>query len=211
MNLSQDENRALALAAVCQSAQLVHQLAQDGQANDFHLVQLCKTLFVFDASNTLDIYDGKIETLTQGLNTLADVKNKALSQSNNQVMRYLITLLAIERKLNKQPDMLSVIHSRLQHAQRQLDYFSDDNQQLFSILSGIYQDTISTLPLRVQVNGNMQLLTQTAISDKVRAVLFAGIRSAMLWRQLGGTKWQLLFGRNRIERSCKNLTKHIHY
>ena len=35
-------------------------------------------------------------------------------------------------------------------------------------------------------------LQQEATAAKVRALLFAGIRSARLWRQLGGRRWHLL-------------------
>ncbi|MEK9134155.1 MAG: DUF489 family protein, partial [Pseudomonadota bacterium] len=58
--------------------------------------------------------------------------------------------------------------------------------------------TISTLTPRIMVNGEHGHLSNPLIAAKVRAALFAGIRSAFLWRQLGGNRWQLLFNRAKI-------------
>lgn len=44
----------------------------------------------------------------------------------------------------------------------------------------------------------MRHLQDSRNADKVRALLLAGIRSAMLWRQLGGRRWQLLFSRRKL-------------
>ena len=48
------------------------------------------------------------------------------------------------------------------------------------------------------VNGEHGHLSNPAIAAKVRAALFAGIRSALLWHQLGGSRWHLLFSRKKI-------------
>jgi high frequency lysogenization protein len=48
------------------------------------------------------------------------------------------------------------------------------------------------------VNGEHGHLSNPLIAARVRAALFAGIRSAFLWHQLGGSRWQLLFSRKKI-------------
>jgi high frequency lysogenization protein len=48
------------------------------------------------------------------------------------------------------------------------------------------------------VNGEHGHLGNPVVAAKVRAALFAGIRSAFLWHQLGGNRWQLLFSRKKI-------------
>jgi len=45
--------------------------------------------------------------------------------------------------------------------------------------------------------------------NRIRACLLAGIRSAILWRQVGGTKWQLLFFRRRIFDTAQHLYNSI--
>jgi hypothetical protein len=54
-------------------------------------------------------------------------------------------------------------------------------------LGGLYADTVSHLRPRVMVQGNPHYLGQAAIVSEIRAVLLAALRSAVLWRQLGGS------------------------
>jgi len=44
----------------------------------------------------------------------------------------------------------------------------------------------------------MRYLQQSTNAARIRALLLAGIRSARLWRQLGGHRWQLLFSRRKL-------------
>src|SRR3569623_1691456 len=41
-------------------------------------------------------------------------------------------------------------------------------------------------------------LSHPDVANKVRTLLLAAIRSAVLWRQCGGNRWQLIFGRRKI-------------
>jgi high frequency lysogenization protein len=44
----------------------------------------------------------------------------------------------------------------------------------------------------------MRHLQQSDNAAKIRALLLAGIRSARLWRQLGGHRWQMIFSRRKM-------------
>ena len=44
----------------------------------------------------------------------------------------------------------------------------------------------------------MRNLQQPNNASKIRALLLAGIRSARLWRQLGGHRWQLVISRRKL-------------
>ena len=70
--------------------------------------------------------------------------------------------------------------------------------RLIEKLAELYAQTISTLGPRILVNGEQGYLANSLIAAKVRGALFAGIRAAFLWRQLGGRRWQLLFQRRKI-------------
>lgn len=43
--------------------------------------------------------------------------------------------------------------------------------------------------------GDYNYLQQARIANQIRALLLAAIRSATLWRQVGGSRWQLLLQR----------------
>ena len=66
---------------------------------------------------------------------------------------------------------------------------------VLAALGGLYADTISHLRPRIMVQGNPHYLGQAGVVSEIRALLLAAVRSAMLWRQLGGSQWQFLFAR----------------
>ena len=207
------QERIIALAAVFQAATLARDLAHNGTCDIINFNALIDTLFVFNPGTTREVYNNNIDCLEDGLKALSCISHNKMDNDSAEVVRYALSLLALQKQLSKQPDMLEVIRSRLNHIDYNKTHFSDDVSQLANSISGLYQDTLSTLKFRIQVNGNMQHLQQTAISDKIRALLLAGIRSAMLWRQLGGNKWQIIFGRGEIEKQSEILLEEIrrHY
>ena len=103
--------------------------------------------------------------------------------------------------------MLDKISKGLQRAREQMSYFSLTHENVIASLAGIYQDTISTLLPRIIVQGEQSLLSQQANANKIRAVLLAGIRAAVLWRQTGGNRLQFLFGRKAYLQAAENLLK----
>lgn len=82
--------------------------------------------------------------------------------------------------------------------------------RLIEKLAELYTQTISTLTPRIMVNGDHGNLSNPTIAAKVRATLFAGIRSAFLWRQLGGNRWQLLFRRGKITNEAAQIIDSLH-
>ena len=72
-------------------------------------------------------------------------------------------------------------------------------------LAELYATTLSTLKPRVMVTGNPQQLQQPAVVEKVRTNLLAAVRSAVLWRQLGGRQWQMLLYRKQCSMLARGL------
>lgn len=203
------QERTIALAGLFQAAALVTETAR-GETIDQHSFKvMLDSLLVFSPDTTLAVYGNDIANIEPGLQLLQRMAGKHPGRQDRDIARYVLSLLALERLLAKQPDMLKVIASRLEHLQYKREHFTDNIDDIAATVSGIYQDTLSTLKFRIQVTGNMEHLSQQAVSDRVRTLLFAGIRSAMLWRQLGGSKWQLVFGRNKLEKSTRQLLQQI--
>ena len=80
-------------------------------------------------------------------------------------------------------------------------------EQTFEQIATLYQDTISTLNHRIQVQGQVDYLRNDYVSNRVRSLLLAGIRSAVLWHQLGGRRWRLIFFRKRIQETASTLRR----
>ena len=123
------------------------------------------------------------------------------------MVRYVFSMLYLERKFSDNPEMMSVIHSRLQHASFRAEHFAGHVNDVCHSISGIYQDTLSKLKFRIKVTGSAQHLQDTKNADIIRALLLAGIRSAFLWRQLGGRRWKLLLQRKQLLAASQNLSR----
>lgn len=200
------QEQVLALAGVAQAALLVDTISKTGSYDSDAMACCLQSLFEFDALNTEAVYGGR-RSLEPGLKALQRLLGPDGSRDDQDVIRYVFNLLFLERKFSARADMISVVHSRLEHAAFKSNHFSDNPLALCRSLSGIYQDTLSTLKYRIKVNGSVQQLEQEANSDRIRALLLAGIRSAFLWRQLGGRRWRLPLQKRVLKHSVDALLR----
>ena len=83
----------------------------------------------------------------------------------------------------------------IQAAASQLDHFELTHTNVISNLANIYRERISPLGPRIIVKGEESVLANPDNASRIRALLLAGIRSALLWRQAGGNRWRLIFER----------------
>ncbi|WP_163833205.1 high frequency lysogenization protein HflD [Spartinivicinus ruber] len=198
-------NQLIALAGVFQASHLVEQIAKQGQAPADALETSISSILSTNPENVEAVYDG-LSGLTIGFNILRQI----LERKNNQpvhtdTIRYALTLIHLERKLSKVPHMLKTISERLEQVQDQVAHFGINHTNVMANLASLYLDTISTLRPRIQVTGDPQYLQQQANADKIRATLLAGVRSAMLWYQVGGRRWHLLFYRKKLLSALNHL------
>lgn len=205
--MSPTQEQLIALSAVFQAASLVDKLARTGQAPEAQVGCLLGSLLVRDPKSTLDVYGGDDLNLREGYKTLVGALERNPASLQREPLRYALALLGLERQLAKRDDMLQVIGSRLDQIQNQVEHFGPAHENVIAACGGLYQDTISTFRQRIQVHGDMRFLQQPAVAAKVRALLLTGIRSARLWRQLGGHRWQLVFSRNKLLRELYPLLR----
>jgi len=200
--------QTLALAGIAQAAFLVDQLAQHGLAAQDKLSTSLESLFITKPGSTIEVYGG-VDKLKLGLQVLEEIFiTKESSLKSPDLMRYLIGLIYLEVRLRKQSEMLEKIADGLvktdkdnQDSNMQLA----ENPDIINQLARLYQQTISTLSFRIQVSGKPQYLKNTAIANTIRAILLAGIRSAVLWQQLGGRRWHFFLFRSRISKDIQTL------
>lgn len=201
-------NIQLALAGVCQSAQLVKNLARTGKINQQAFEASLNSIVVTDPKETIDTYGG-LNNLEIGLEVLGSQLNNKAGNKDSEMTRYIADLLGLERKLTANPNSLSELAKRIEHIKRQKMHSSLYESPMIANLASIYKDVISPLGSKIQVAGNPDILKQAGIQDKVRAVLLAGIRSAVLWRQLGGRRRNIIFQRNKILRVVQELLNQL--
>jgi high frequency lysogenization protein len=205
-NYSDIEQQTIALAGVAQAARLVDQISKTGSYPQDFLGPSIKSLFAFDAGSVADVYGG-VAGVKLGLNNLSSLLASRQGEENRDLVRYVFAMLYLERKFSSDQSMMSVVHSRLQHTSFRAEHFANNLPDLCHGVAGIYQDTLSKLKFRIKVSGSAQHLQNPKNADIIRALLLSGIRSAFLWRQLGGRRWKLLWQRKQLLHSSQQLSR----
>lgn len=198
------KDKTLALAGIYQSVILVQEVARTGNIADVQLTSMLETLFRFDANNVMEVY-GDTSTIKKGLNALVDQLSGNKEKPNMEITRYAINILHLEKALFKSRNMMDKLANDLEKTQAKMDYFDVSHENIIASLADTYQQDISPLGPKIMVQGEHIYLSQQNNANKIRALLFAGIRSAVLWRQCGGSRWQLLFHRKKYINSAKQL------
>lgn len=196
--MTQAEEQVIALGAIFQASILVDKLARSGQLGEAQASCLLGSILERSPDNVLQIYGGAIYPIRQGIQALQAMLERDTASLQRDALRYSMNLLTLERQLAKRDDMLSVLGQRLEQASSQVEHFGILHDNVAASFGSIYQDTLSTLRMRIQVHGDMRYLQQPDTANRIRALLLAGIRSARLWRQLGGHRWQLLISRKKL-------------
>ena len=204
MNRQTIEAQTLALAGIMQAAYLVDRLARTGQGDSAAINGMLHSLFVFDSDDPAQVYGGA-HNLQLGLRVLRDTLAGHNHDEYRTCIRYAFGILHLLKKLETTPKTQATIRNRLLHTEKKLDHFTQNINEISSSIAAIYQDTISHFNYRIQVSGSFQQLQIPATADRIRALLLAGIRSAWLWRRLGGRRWQLLLLRNRLMNTANTL------
>lgn len=198
-------DRVLALAGVFQAARLAQQLAREGRADGETFRASTHSLLHIDATSTEAVYGG-VGGVQLGLRLLRDKLTGAAEAMDLEMAKYVVSLLQLEAALRRRPEVATAIRTGIETATAQMAFFETDDDdrgeevhpRLTEKLAELYIQTVSTLTPRILVNGEQGYLATPLIAAKVRTALFAGVRAAVLWHQLGGNRWQLLFARRRL-------------
>ncbi len=205
---STQRNRVIALAALFQAVSLVKDLAWQGRCDADEFRTMVGSLFSFEATGIDGIY-GNVHRLRRGMEAVANQLQAGGRGGDMELTRYAVGLLFLERKLTKQPEMVNSLREGIQSAERQRDYFDDlTHPSVVSALAQTYQDTISELGPRILVQGEQAHLSNEDNAARIRTLLLAGIRAAVLWRQAGGSRWRLLFSRSGLLREARAIMAH---
>ena len=196
----------LALAGICQAARLVQQLAHEGQADNDAVDVMIQSIINNNPSSVADVYGNNPQNLRIGLEAFAGMFNMTGTQGiNTEITRYMLGIMLLERRLYKTPGAMNDLGKRIDNLEHQRDHFGLSQEAMLNTIAGIYVDNISPLGPRIQVTGSPEILRKTLVQAKVRSLLLSGIRSAVLWRQTGGNRLQLLFSRSRLVDTAKRI------
>ncbi len=201
--MKSDRERCIALAGVFQAADMAAKIAEQGIVNTRSMEASIHSLFKIDAESVEQVYGG-LQGVESGLRLIQQQLGEKRTD-NVLVTQYVIALLHLERKLSKNSTMQQQIQQGIRLAESRVEHFHLLHPNIIAQLADIYTQSISTLKPRIMVKGDPLHLQNPDNVNRIRSLLLAGIRSAMLWRQCGGGRWQVLLGRKKIAEQSRRL------
>jgi high frequency lysogenization protein len=194
----------MALAGIFQATELVRQAANHGTWSGYAADTCLDSLLALEADTVDEIY-GNTESIRLGAETLVSVL-----QGDRRYMEslgYVVSIMQLENNFRKKTEMQTLIGQELQSITT-----IDDGLEIHEIkdlqaqkIADLYTKTISTLSPRIVINGRPQHLQVDRTVSWIRTLLFAGLRSAVLWRQMGGGRFSLMFGRKKMLEQAQTL------
>jgi high frequency lysogenization protein len=185
-------SRVLALAGLLQALKLVRQIADTGHADGEGERNALDSVFRIDASSAEAVY-GNSRSLRGGLLLLRDYFT---DRSGDQTLPKLgMAVLQIERRFVADESLAQQVLDGIRTLEDIAERQGSIHPDVIAKLGQLYADTISHLRPKVIVQGNPHYLQQAEVVAEIRALLLAALRSAVLWRQMGGTLWDFVFHR----------------
>lgn len=190
-------DQALALAGLMHSTSLVRRLAHRGTVADAQLACALAPVFELEPEAVEAVYAGP-GCRHDALAVLKIQLGAGAGARDVETTRYAATLMHLERRLARRDDLLRTLRAGLEGAREQLQHFPLTHDNTIARLADLYSRTVSTLRPRVMVRGEARFLEAPDTANRVRALLLAGLRSTVLWRQSGGSRLKLIFARRRL-------------
>ena len=210
---SQDFERTIALAGIFQAADLVHACAHGKHADERALRCSVASTLRLSAETVTDVYQEQAG-LRVGFVRLGAQLDGGGRNQQPEIARYASDLIALERQLIRRTDLIERVQHGVRLAINQVDNGTQGaalneasgllDEAVLGTLAQTYKDTLSHLRPRIMVRGDPELLKQAPRADRIRALLLAGIRSCVLWRQVGGSRRWMLFKRKQLLRLARN-------
>lgn len=193
--MSAIDERVLALAGLAQALKQVRRIAETGQSEASVVTAALDSVFRIDADTAQDVYGGR-EALHPGLRLLrAYFSNEG---DDPLLPKLALAVVQLERRFVNADAMASEVHAGIQALAATAHEHGSAHPEVLAGLGSLYADTVSKLRPRVLVQGNPHYLGQPGVVAEIRALLLAALRSAVLWRQLGGGLWDFLLQRKQM-------------
>ena len=199
------DEQTIALAGLYQSCQVVSKIAWSGEYIEKDFIPLVNCILKINSTDAEDIFIS-IDNLKTGLiNFRKQIAGDIFTRSS-ETRRYIASLKQLSANLMSDNECVKKIQILLKKMDDKATSMTIDEQA--NELSSIYQKTLSTFEPRIVVNGERNNLTDQVHASRIRTALFAGVRSLILWQQLGGSKLKLFFLKGQY---TKQVDKYLSY
>lgn len=202
--MSQLQDQTLALASMFQSATLINQLAHGERINQAAFDCSLDSLFTLHAKSIDEIF-GAGDGLIQGLKAMVAYMSGQNRSPERLIAYYVLSMIKLEQRLLKNPKLVDRVQHGLEDIEKQTSQYDMSQMAQVHKIDGLYQETISQIKPRIIVQGDQSQLSHSDNTSRIRTLLFAGIRAAVLWHQRGGSRWKLIFSRKKYIQQAEQL------
>lgn len=187
------DDRVLALAGIAQALQQVRRIAETGHSEAAIVRTAMDSVLRIDAPDPGAVY-GSAMQVEPGLRLLRDYFR---NQGKDELLpRLALSVMQLERRFVREAATVDKVEAGIRRAAARAQELGESNHpDVLSAMGELYKDTISQLKPKIMVQGNPHYLNQANVVSEIRALLLAAVRSAVLWRQLGGNYWDFLISR----------------
>jgi len=201
------------MAAIFQCVDGVSQIANTGKIDEAIYNTAIKSILSDNADSAEDLY-GSISNLKFGLQSMMSQLSTSQSTPDGkpkdmEATRYALGLLQLEKKLNNNHAMFQRLLEGIEDTQKKLEFFDSDHENITASLAELYANTISMIGPKIMVKGDQTHLANPKNAAKIRALLLAGVRAALLWRQAGGNRWKLLLERGKLQKQADSFLNQL--
>ncbi|MDX1901029.1 MAG: high frequency lysogenization protein HflD [Gammaproteobacteria bacterium] len=197
------DNSVIALAGIAQAIGLVSEIAHTGKFNEVAFDASLQSILQTESTDVLSVYHGW-DGIQYGLTKLIWLLTPPSKPAETRCM---LSVMRLQKKIFRSNKMLNALTQRIQQAKKQANYFSPTHPTVISNLADAYETTLNALHFSTAIRGNPRIVNAHLNIEKIRALLLAGVRSTLLWRQLGGSKLMLIFCRTKIRNAAEQMLK----
>jgi high frequency lysogenization protein len=196
------EARVIALAGVFQACALVRDVAMRGEADAACTESSLASIFRIDADSAADVFGG-IGGVRMGLEQL--IAHLDDSTRDLGLTRLVLSVTRLARRLDRDGTMRATLRDGIEGIARQAALLGVGHADVQARLAGLYCETLSHIRPRIVVHGNPVHLGNPHDVERIRTMLLAAVRAAVLWRQVGGGQFRLLLRRREYAMLARGL------
>jgi len=194
--------RTIALAGVIQACQQVQRLARTGDFEDADTQASLNSILILDAVNTPAVYGG-VGCVRSGLMALQGGVLNSANGDSIEILRYVMSVLQLQSQLYRDQRKFSEFGIAIERLT------SFPKEEIIAAYSKVYQEFISTMRPQIIVQGEQDYLQRDEVPERIRALLLAAFRSAVLWQQKDGSRFKILWQRTRMKNTAGALLKEM--
>ncbi|MGC8468042.1 MAG: high frequency lysogenization protein HflD [Acidithiobacillus sp.] len=209
-NPARRADRTLALAGILRAAQEVQDAARRGIHDNSMLGYCVQSILSLEGRDSAAVLGG-LPSLRRALQGLCPLLQRGPGSAEEaEQMRYALSLAKLGKALTHHHGATERVRRGIDEARRQIEHFGDPiHPSVLGGLANTYAEGIGILSPRIIVSGESRFLTQEEDTVRIRTLLLAGVRAAVLWRQAGGSVFTTFWERGALCLESRDLLAHL--